>query len=80
MPGRALVFFSSNLSEFKRHTVYRYSGIGIYRIGNTTLNCALRVELNVKLVDKVCEALRLHEETKSLTFNQLSIESTRRAS
>jgi hypothetical protein len=41
------------------------------------LNCALRVVLNVKKVDKV-SIKTLHEETASLTLNQLAIESTRR--
>jgi hypothetical protein len=33
--------------------------------------------LNVKLVDKV-SIVKLHEETKTLTFNQLTIESMRK--
>jgi hypothetical protein len=41
------------------------------------LNCALRVVLNVKLVDKI-SIVKLHEETKKLTFNQLAIESMRK--
>jgi hypothetical protein len=41
------------------------------------LNCALRVVMNVKKIDKV-SIRTLHEETASLTFNQLAIESTRR--
>jgi hypothetical protein len=41
------------------------------------LNCALRVVLNVKLVDKV-SIVKLHEETKTLTFNQIAIESMRK--
>jgi hypothetical protein len=41
------------------------------------LNCALRVVLNVKLVDKV-SIVKLHEQTKTLTFNQIAIESIRK--
>jgi hypothetical protein len=40
------------------------------------LNCALRYVLNVKLMDKV-SIVKLHKETKSLTLNQLAIESMR---
>jgi hypothetical protein len=41
------------------------------------LNCALRIVQNVKLMDKV-SIVKLHEETKKLTFNQLAIESMRK--
>jgi hypothetical protein len=41
------------------------------------LNSALRVVLNVKLVDKV-SIMKLHEQTKTLTFNQLAIEYMRK--
>jgi hypothetical protein len=41
------------------------------------LNCALRVVLNVKKIDKVSINV-LHKNTNSLTYNQLAIESTRR--
>jgi hypothetical protein len=41
------------------------------------LNCALRVVLNVELVDKV-SIVKLHEETKTLTFYQIAIESMRK--
>jgi hypothetical protein len=41
------------------------------------LKCALRVVLNVKLMDKI-SIVKLHEETKTLIFNQLAIESMRK--